>query len=391
MPLSDVACRGAKPGPKPYRKTDGGGLSLLIQPSGSKLWQWSYRHEGRQKTLSIGAYPLIGLADARAKRDEGRRRLADGEDPKAPTGKAVVPNERRFETIARRWHDTMKARWVTSHAARVLSRLERDVFPPLGKRRIDEIEPPEILAALRIAEARGALDVAKRLRQHVSMVFRFAIAEGLARRDPTVDLSHALAPAEAVEHMASLRDGELPIFFVRLRDYDGAEQTRVAIELVLHTMVRTEDLRGATWSEVGREQWRIPAERMKMSLEHIVPLTPTSRRLLERLRELSGGSRLIVPGEKPGKPISQNTMIYALYRMGYHGRLTIHGFRRTASTILNESGLWEPDWIERQLAHVEVNKVRRAYNAAQYIEHRTRMMLWWSDHLDAQKDISELL
>ena len=166
--------------------------------------------------------------------------------------------------------------------------------------------------------------------------------------------------------MGSLRDGELATFFVRLRDYDGAEQTRVAIELVLHTMVRTEDLRGATWSEVGRDQWRIPAERMKMSLEHIVPITPTLGRLLQRLRELSGGSRLIVPGEKPGKSISQNTMIYALYRMGYHGRLTIHGFRRTASTILNESGLWEPDWIERQLAHVEVNKVRRALNAAQY-------------------------
>ena len=142
MPLSDVACQSMKPGPKPYRKTDGGGLSLLIQPSGSKLWQWSYRYEGRQKTLSIGAYPVIGLADARTKRDEGRRRLADGEDPKVPTGKAVVPNERSFETIARRWHDTMKARWVKSHAERVLSRLERDVFPVLGKRRIDEIEPP---------------------------------------------------------------------------------------------------------------------------------------------------------------------------------------------------------------------------------------------------------
>ena len=151
--------------------------------------------------------------------------------------------------------------------------------------------------------------------------------------------------------MASLKADQLPTFFVRLRDYDGAEQTRVAIELVLHTMVRTEDLRGATCNEVGRDHWRIPAERMKMSLEHIVPLTPTSRRLFDRLRELSGGSRLSCPGEKPGKPISQNTMIFALYRMGYHSKLTIHGFRRTASTILNESGLWEPDWIERQLAH----------------------------------------
>ena len=234
--------------------------------------------------------------------------------------------------------------------------------------------------------------MAKRLRQHVSMVFRFAIAEGLARRDPTVDLSHALAPAKAVEHMASLRDGELPTFFVRLRDYDGAEQTRVAIELVLHTMVRTEDLRGAT---LERGRARAVAHPGRAD-EDVAASTscrsrPTSRRLLERLRELSGGSRLIVPGEKPGKPISQNTMIFALYRMGYHWRLTIHGFRRTASTILNESGLWEPDWIERQLAHVEVNKVRRAYNAAQYLEQRTRMMLWWSDHLDAQKDISELL
>jgi integrase len=223
------------------------------------------------------------------------------------------------------------------------------------------------------------------------MVFRFAIAEGLARRDPTVDLSSALAPAKPVHHMASLRADDIPSFFAKLGGYDGGEQTRVAIELMLHTMVRTADLREATWAEVGREQWRIPAARMKMSLEHIVPLTPTSRRLFDRLRELSGGSRLVVPGEKPGKPISQNTMIFALYRMGYHSKLTIHGFRRTASTILNESGLWEPDWIERQLAHVEENKVRRAYNAAQYLEHRTRMMLWWSDYLDRAKDVGELL
>ena len=197
MALSDVACRGAKPGDKPYRKGDGGGLSLLVQPNGSKLWQWAYRYEGKQRTLSIGAYPLISLADARAKRDEGRRRLAAGEDPKVPTGKAVVPTERRFETVARRWHDTMKARWVPSHANRVLSRLEHDIFPPLGRRAIAAIEPPEILAALRAAEARGALDVAKRLRQHVSMIFRFAVAEGLVKRDPTVDLSHALAPCAA--------------------------------------------------------------------------------------------------------------------------------------------------------------------------------------------------
>lgn len=390
MPLSDVACRGAKPGDKPYRKADGGGLSLLVQPNGSKLWQWAYRYQGRQRTLSIGAYPVVSLADARARRDEGKRRLALGEDPRAPV-QGLVPNERRLETVARRWHDTMKARWVPSHAARVLSRLEHDVFPVLGARRLDSIDPPEILAALRSVEARGALDVARRLRQHVSMVYRFAIAEGLARHDPTVELSHALQPPRPVTHMASLPADALPEFFSRLDQYDGVEQTRVAIELMLHTMVRTNELRGATWAEVGRDLWRIPAHRMKMSAEHIVPLTPAAQRLLERLRELSGGSPLVVPGEKPGKPISQNTMIFALYRMGYHSKLTIHGFRRTASTILNESGLWDPDWIERQLAHVEANKVRGAYNAAQYLDHRRRMMLWWSDYLGRQKIIGELI
>jgi integrase len=156
-------------------------------------------------------------------------------------------------------------------------------------------------------------------------------------------------------------------------------------------MVRTNELRGATWAEFGRDLWRIPAPRMKMSAEHIVPLTPAAQRLFERLRELSGGRALVVPGEKPGKPISQNTMIFAIYRMGYHSKLTIHGFRRTASTILNETGLWDPDWIERQLAHVEANKVRGAYNAAQYLDHRRRMMLWWSDYLGRQKVIGELI
>ena len=190
------------------------------------------------------------------------------------------------------------------------------------------------------------------------MVFRFAIAEGLARRDPTVDLSHALAPAKPVEHMASLRGGRLPTSSSVSATTTAPSRRGWRSNWCCTPWSGPRTCAERRWSEVGREQWRIPAERMKMSLEHIVPLTPTSRRLFERLRELSGGSRLIVPGEKPGKPISQNTMIYALYRMGYHGRLTIHGFRRTASTILNESGLWEPDWIERQLAHVEVNKVR---------------------------------
>ena len=280
---------------------------------------------------------------------------------------------------------------MPSHANRVLSRLEHDIFPPLGRRAIAAIEAPEILAALRAAEARGALDVAKRLRQHVSMIFRFAVAEGLVKRDPTVDLSHALAPSPPVKHMASLSSGELAEFFDRLRCYDGSEQTRVAIELMLHTMVRTADLRETRWSEVGRDAWRIPAARMKMSREHIVPLTPASQRLLRRLRELAGGSEFVVPGEKPGKPISQNTMIFALYRMGYHSKLTIHGFRRTASTILNESGLWDAEWIERQLAHVEGNKIRAAYNAAQYLEHRRRMMEWWSKYLETQALLGDLL
>jgi integrase len=223
-------------------------------------------------------------------------------------------------------------------------------------------------------EDRGALEVARRDLQHISHIFRYAIASGRAARNPAADIKGALRPQPRVKHRAALRERDLPEFFAKLQTYDGEEQTRLAIELVVHTFVRTAELRFAHKSEFEGDLWRIPAERMKMKREHIVPLSFQAKRILDRLMTVTSGNVLA--------PMSENTMLYAMYRMGYHGRATIHGFRGTASTILNESGLWNRDWIERQLAHVPEDKVRSAYNAAEYLPDRRRMMTWYSERLE---------
>lgn len=291
MPLSETACRNAKPRPKPYKISDAEGMHLLVQPTGSKLWRLSYRFAGRQKTISLGDYPTVGLADARARRAVARKTLAEGRDP---SPKAVQPSHRAtddtLEAIAREWFDNQKAGWVPSHFERVVSRLERDVFPHLGRRPITEIEAPDILAVLRRVEDRGAMDIAKRLRQTLGAIFRYAIATGRAKRDPAADLKGALKAPPKVRHFASLRAEQIPDFLARLRRYDGEEQTRLAIKLVMHTFVRTNEIRFAQWTEVSGDLWRIPAERMKMGREHVVPLTRQSKALFARLKEIAGTS-----------------------------------------------------------------------------------------------------
>lgn len=390
MPLTDAACRTAKPRDRAYKISDAEGLYLMVTPKGSRLWRMNYRFEGRQKTLSFGAYPAIMLAEARERRLLARRVLAQGFDPavhkEVPTETAVGPT---FEDVARDWHAARALSLTRQYGKLVLRRLEADLFPEIGHLPVDEVTAPVLLEALRKVEIRGSLTVARRLREYAGQIFRFAIASGKAERDPAADLRDALKTPPKPKHHASLKAGDIPEFFLRLSRYEG-EQVRLAIELVMHTFVRTTELRAARKSEFVDTTWRIPAERMKMSRDHIVPLTRRSRTLVDRLMELAGDSEWLLPGVK-GKPISQNTLLYALYRMGYHSRLTTHGFRGTASTILNESGLFEQDWIERQLAHVPGNAVRAAYNAAQYMADRRRMMEWWSAYLEERRRNADLL
>lgn len=375
MPLSDTACRNAKPGDKPRKLTDAGNLYLLVQPTGSRLWRWNYRFDGKQKTMAFGKYPEVSLSEARSRRDEARTMLAAGLDPANPKPVDSI----NFEEVAREW---IKSRidWSPAHLSRIMSRIEDDLIPQFGHIAVSQLDAPTILAALRKVEARGALEVAKRLRQTIGQIMRYAIATGRASRDPAADLRGAMKPSPRVRHMAALRENDLPEFLTKLDAYDGDLRTRLAIELVMRTFVRTGEIRGARWSEIDGDLWRIPEERMKMGREHVVPLPPQTLAVLEKLKAL-GDPEFVCR-------MSENTMLYAMYRMGYHSRATIHGFRSTASTILNESGLWTPDAIERQLAHVPGNVVRSAYNAAQYLPERRKMMAWWNDFLDQKKKAS---
>jgi len=374
MPLSEPACRTAKPKEKPYKLTDGEGMYLFIKPNGSRLWRMAYRHDGKQKTLSFGAYPYVSLADARKKRAEAKTALAGGSDPSAKE----TPVE-TFASIAERWFAKEQDQCAVSHTSRVIARVRRDAFPTLGHRPINEIEPPDVLSVLRKVEERGAIEVAKRLRQSISAIFRFAIAEGQVKFNAAADVGEALKPTPKVRHFSMVRLHELDALVRDIDAYTGEPSTRVALLFALHTIVRSNEIRFAKWSEIedGDEPlWRIPADRMKMKREHLVPL---SRQAIELLRSLPKDGEFIFPGHR-GKAMSENTMIYALYRMGYHSRQTVHGFRRLASTAMNEEG-FPSDYIERQLAHVEKNKIRGAYNTAEWLPARREMLQWWSDYL----------
>ncbi len=369
--LSDAKCRNAKPLDRHQKLSDGGGLYLLVLSSGGKSWRLAYRFGGKQKAISLGKYPAVSLVQARELREAAKRKLALGKDPSDKEEAAT------FEAFAVRWHIAQKEQWVEAHAERVLARMERDVFPEIGHMPINKIEPTDILALLRKVEERGALDISKRLRQSIGAVFRFAIAEGKVKMNPAADVGDALKPRPKVRHFASLKAVDIPALVEAIHAYQGEDQTRLALLLTLHTFVRTNETRGARWSEFeglagDAPLWRIPKERMKMGREHLVPLTPQVVAILRELRDLSDGD-MVFDG------MSQNTMIFALYRMGYHSRLTVHGFRSMASTILNEHG-FNRDWIERQLAHVD-NEVRGAYNSAEWLKGRREMMIWWSNYL----------
>jgi integrase len=308
-------------------------------------------------------------------RDAFKASLSEGVDPRAPSSAAAVPS---LEQVARSWFKANKAKWKPSYSSRFWVLIEKDILNHIGKEPISAIEPPMVLERLRAIEDRGAIYTAKRARQMLSTIYKFAIAEGTVRFNPAADVGVALKPLPKEVHRSAIREPELPAFFRKLRNYDGERLTALAIELVVHTFLRTKEMRFARWDEFEDDLWRIPAERMKMGKEHLVPLSPESKRILGQIKDEGRGSEWVFPGERGIKPISENTMLFGIYRLGYHSRATVHGFRSTASTILNESGLWRADAIERQLAHVPKNEVRSAYNAALYLDERREMMNFYS-------------
>jgi integrase len=391
--LTDTRIRNAKPKEKAYKLSDGGGMYLLVMPNGARYWRLDYRFAGKRRTLAIGVYPLMSLSNARARREDARACLARSVDPsleKRQTQRAAkYANENTFGSVAREWIDHQRNRLSPKYRALLLTRLAADILPQIGARPIADIDAVELLDALRKVEIRGAIESAGRLRQTCGQVFRYAIATGRAKRDPTVDLRGALRPRGRKRGHKAMPLAELPAFLKKLEAYDGEPRTRIALRLMVLTFARTTELRAARWSEFealdGSDPvWRIPAERRKMRREHVVPLVPQAIAVLNELQNLSDwpASAFLFPSPSREKCMSNNTMLFALYRMGYHGRATVHGFRAMASTALNEMG-FRPDVIERQLAHQEQNTVRAAYNRAEYIGERRAMMQHWANYLDA--------
>jgi integrase len=398
MPLTDVAIRKIKAKDKPYKVSDGGGLFLWATPAGGKLWRWSYRHEGKQKLMTFGKYPEVSLALARERHSEARKLLATGTDPMAQrkTVKTAerVASENCFANVAEQWLEHWSEGKSPRHVDSVRRRMAADILPSLGARPVAGIEAPEIVALAKAIEKRGAREIAKRALEMCGQVFRYAIAHGLAERNPAMAIKprDILKPSRKTNY-ARIDAKELPDLLKRIEVYQGTPLTRLAIKLMALTFVRTSELIGARWSEFDLQsgRWDIPAERMKMRTPHIVPLAKQSLEVLDMLRKLSGDTELVFPGDRnSSKPMSNNTILKALERMGYKGAMTGHGFRGLASTILHEQG-YQHEHIELQLAHQPRNAVSAAYNHAQHLQARGKMMREWADFLErAQRSVKIL-
>ena len=391
--LTDTEIRKAKPTEKPQKISDGGGLFLLVTPQGSKLWRLAYRFSGKQKTLAFGEYPAVGLADARGKREEAKKQLANGIDPSSTKKAAKAANQdaaaNSFEVIAREWHGTHMANKSEDHAKKTLINFEKDIFPWLGKLPITSIEAPDVLSVVKRIEQRGANEIAAKAKRSIGQVFRYAIATGRAVRNPVPDLQGAFIPTTVKHHAAITDPSQIGALLRVCEGYTGHFATRCALRLSFLVMLRPGEVRKAEWTEIDleRAEWRIPAEKMKMREEHIIPLSRQAIEIFEEIKPLTSSSRFVFPSVRShARPMSENTITGALRRLGYAGaEMTAHGFRGMASTRLNEAHLFHPDAIERQLAHGEQNSVRAAYNRAQYLPERVKMLQWWADYLDSLK------
>ncbi len=400
MPLTDPACRNARcpEGKARMRFADAGGLYLEVLPSGPKHWRWKYRFGGKERRIALGSYPGTTLAQARLARDQARKTLKDGTDPVQQRKDAKLADQVRlgttFESVARSWHTNWKGARSPRHAEYVLRRMEADVFPVIGSKPIAEITAPQLLAMAKKIESRGALDIARRAWQTAGQVFEHALAHGMVERNPARDVRPGAALKPRTKgHFARIEPKELPELLRKMHAYPGAAYTRYALQLMALTFVRTTELIAARWDEFDLDaaEWRIPAARMKMRTPHIVPLSTQAVDALRCLNEIKGLSGLLFPGERDhDKPMSNGTILGALKRMGYAGRMTGHGFRGVASTILHEQG-FEHAHIELQLAHQERDAVSAAYNFATYLPQRRKMMQAWADFLDQQRQGAKVI
>ncbi|HBR0343499.1 TPA: integrase arm-type DNA-binding domain-containing protein [Klebsiella pneumoniae] len=412
MSLTDIKAKNAKPLEKEYKLTDGFGMFLRVTPKGSKYWQMAYRFEGKQKLFSIGVYPAVSLSDARQRRDEARRLLAQGIDPNAKKQaeakelKAKRDNTRSFRTVAKAWFAT-KTKWSDDYGDAVWKRLETYVFPVIGDKDVAELDTGDLLVPVKKVEALGYLEVAMRIQQYITAILRHAVQQKLIRHNPAYDMEGAVQKPQT-EHRPALELEEIPQLLNKIAEYKGRRLTILAIQLNLMIFIRSSELRFARWSEIDFKSklWVIPEQReaienvkhstrgAKMKRKHFVPLCKQAMKILKEIRQLTyeegQDDGLIFTGCYDSfKPMSENTINKALRNMGYNTKQDIcgHGFRTLACSALIESGLWSEDAVELQMSHKESNSVRAAYtHKAKHLEQRRLMLQWWADYLDASRN-----
>jgi len=388
MALTATSVKQAKSRDKDYKLYDEKGLYLLIKSTGAKYWRFKYRFAGREKNLALGVYPDVSLLTARSGREDARNLLRLDSDPSMERKRAKITRqsdaETTFELVTNEWLSMMNDRWSPRHSADVRHALEQDVLPYLGNSPLGEIDAPMIRAILDSVQKRGAFETAGRLRQRCSAIFKYGMSLGYCNADPADALRGLMTPSPK-RNYAALTEKELPEFLEKVAGYNCTSQTRLAFRLMILTFVRTSELIGGRWEEIDFDEalWNIPAERMKKSRPHYVPLAKQTIDVLQKLHEITGHTKLLLPQRSDHTtPMSNGTILRVIDRIGYGGRMTGHGFRSVASTILNDSGLFRSDVIEKQLAHEEENEIRKAYNRAKYMEERREMMQWWADKVD---------
>jgi len=398
-PLSDMQVKSQKPAPKEMKLFDGGGLFLLITPTGGKLWYLKYRFADKEKKLAFGSYPTVTLQDARQRREDAKKLLSNGVDPseikKSLKAATVAETENGFEVVAREWHRKFSGSWSESHAKTTLSRLVFDVFPIFGDKPIGELKAPAVLAMLRRVESRGALETAHRVRTICGQVFRYAVATGRAERDPTGDLKGALTPYKKGVMAAIIDPKEVAPLLRAIDGYQGSFVVKSALQFAPLVFVRPGELRQGEWSEIdfNNAVWEIPAERMKMKQPHIVPLSDQAVKVLHELHALTGRSKFMFPCHRSlARPMSNNAVNAALRSMGFDkDTMTGHGFRAMARTILDEVLQVRPDYIEHQLAHAVKDANGRSYNRTSHLAERKKMMQMWADYLDGLKQVAKVI
>lgn len=387
MKLTDMAIKKAKPREKVYSLGDGNGLSLIVEPNGSKGWRFRYQFNGKSKMISLGIYPVITLNEAREKRDDARRLVANGTDPaearKEERNKVSGQSENTFKKITLEWFNGRKDRWSEGYRDDMMEAFENDVFPYIGDRPIAEIKPLELLEVLSIMEKRGVTEKLKKVRQRCGEVWKYAIITGRAEYNPAPDLASAFIPHQRENYPYLLAD-ELPEFLSSVDKYQGSQIVRTALNILMLTGLRPGELRKSEWSFIDFESrtWKLPEKIMKMGRVHVVPMSDQVISLLRQIQPISGDYQYIFPSRTNHKKhLSEMAINTMIGRMGYRGRATGHGFRHTMSTILHEKG-FNTAWIELQLAHVDKNSIRGTYNHALYLEGRREMMQWYADYID---------